>query len=142
LVVQIDLSVIYILICFLLVFWVARRFLFQRLDRIIEQRNEQIESARQLAENTDAKVAKAIAGYDGSVSEARAKAFELRQQLKGEASEREKQIVEEARSAASERIKGAQGDLDRKVEEYRIPLAAEGARLAESIAELVLRRRS
>ena len=141
-VVQIDYSVFYVLICFLIIFWVARRFLFQKLDRIIEQRNEQIESARQLAESSDAKVGKAIAEYDSRVSRARAEAFDLRQRLKGEASEQEKQIVEGARSNASERIKGAQEELDKMVAEYRTPLAAEGVRLAESIAELVLRRRS
>jgi F-type H+-transporting ATPase subunit b len=142
LVVQIDFSVFYIFICVIIVFWVARLALFRPLDRIIEEREEKIESSRKFAESTNADVDKQLAEYEQRISETRSKAFALRQELKGKAGEHEKKIIEEARSQAAVRIDGAQAELDKTTERFRKPLSKEGLTLGESIAELLLRGRS
>jgi F0F1-type ATP synthase membrane subunit b/b' len=142
LVVQVDLSAVYIFACVLIIFWVARRSLFRRLDSIVEERDEKIASSLKFAETTNAGVEEKLASYEKRVAEARAKAFGLRQQLKGKASEHEKKIIGEARGQATERINNAQAELDETVERFREPLAAEGSVLGESIAEMLLRGRS
>ena len=141
-VVQVDLSAVYIFACVLIIFWVARRSLFRRLDRIVEERDKKVESSHKFAETTNAKIEKQLTGYEERISEARSKAFGLRQQLKGQASEREKKIIEEARAHSVARINSAQAELDETVERFREPLTAESAVLGAAIAEQILRRRA
>ena len=84
-VVAVDLSVFYVLFCFLLVFWAARKFLFLPLDKILEERREKIESAQALAAGSDEDVKRKLGEFNARITEARGTGFELRQQLKGEA---------------------------------------------------------
>ena len=141
-VVAVDWSVIYVLVCFLLVFWAARKFLFLPLDKILEERREKIESAQQMASGSDEDVKHKLSEYNARLSEARGAGFEVRQQLKGDAVGREQQIVGEARERAAARMNEAQETLDREIEENKRSLEGETAALAASIADTLLGRRA
>ena len=137
-VVTVDLSVVYILICFLLIFWVASRTLFRPLDRILAQRREEIVSARELDESSRTEAEKILADYNGKIAEARSAGFSVRQGLKESAAQAERELIENAFEEAARKLESAQAGLERELEESKHRLAGESEEMAEGIAAAVL----
>ncbi len=137
-VVTVDLSVVYILICFLLIFWVASRTLFRPLDRILAQRREEIASARELDESNRAEAEKILADYDGKIAKARSAGFSVRQGLRESAAQAERGLIEKARREAARKLESAQARLERELEESKRSLADESEEMAEGVAAAVL----
>ncbi len=137
-VVSLDYSVIYVLICFLIIFWMAKRFLLDSLNRIIEERHGLIESAREQAESLDAEIRDALAEYEKRISSARGEGFAVRQSLKEAAAGKQRKLIDKAREEAAKRVAAAQADLESIVEESKRHLRAESEEMAEGIAAAVM----
>jgi F-type H+-transporting ATPase subunit b len=113
---------IWTLVCFVITFFVLRKFAFGPIQRTIDERRERIRSSVEEAENTR--------------REARA-LLEEHKQLMGQAKSEASEILAEARRAADqqrERVREeVEADRQRRLEETRKQIEAETARALEQI---------
>jgi F-type H+-transporting ATPase subunit b len=138
--VNVNLSFIYVLICFLLIYFVAKRTIFARLDAILGERRALIEGSRQTASDHDAFIEQSRAEINARLAEARARAYASKQELREEAIARQGSIVDAARKQAGEKVAGAQQELETAVADAREHLQRESDALAADIVNSLIRR--
>lgn len=138
--VNINLSVFYVLFCFLLISFVAKRFLFVKLERILNERSEMIEGNRQSAASDEETIEQKTAEIKKVLSEARSEAFSERHQLRDEALDQQKAIIEETRKANTEKLKEAEGEISAAVDEAKLTIRNESEEMAKKIAANILGR--
>ena len=113
---------IWTLVCFVITFFVLRKFAFGPIQRTIDERRERIRSSVEEAENTR--------------REARA-LLEEHKQLMGQAKSEASGILAEARRAAEQQRERAreevEADRQRRLEDTRKQIEAETARALEQI---------
>lgn len=141
-IVDVDLSIFYVLVCFLVIFWMAAKTLFKPLDRILNERREMIESAEAAVENLGARTNTALEEYNQRISEARSESFALRQELKQAAGVSEREVIDKARANAAEMVTEAQAELQQAAEKSRQELAGQSDEIAERIVTAVLGRQA
>lgn len=138
--VNIDLSVFYVLICFFIVFAVARNTLWKKLDTILGERHEKIQQSKELAEGNDEIIEEKLNTMNASLAEAREKAYELRSESREEAIREQESIVSDARRKGKEFLEENQRDLEDSVSSARQQMERETEAYARSIADVLLRR--
>lgn len=138
--VNINLSVFYVLFCFLLIFFVARKILFLKLERIIDERSEKIEGNRRSAASDEETIEQKTAEIKKVLDGARSEAFAERHQLRDEALDRQKAILEETRKSNAEKLKQAEGEIAATVEEAKVTIRTESDEMAKKIAANILGR--
>lgn len=138
--VNINLSIFYILLCFFIIFFVARKTIWAKLDAILSERHEMIEGAKQAASGNEEYVENKIAEINTQLAEARSKAFSTRQELRNEALDKQKGIMNKARGDAAEKFDAAQVELDAAVIEAKTQLRSESDEIAASITKTILGR--
>ena len=112
---------------------------FKPLERILHQRYEATEGARQLAEKALQKAAARTAEYEAAMRAARAEVYQAQEQLHKQLEEREAADLNAARARAEELIRQSKAQLDADIEAARAGLARQGETLANQIAESLLR---
>lgn len=112
---------------------------FKPLERILHQRYEATEGARQLAEKALQKAAARTAEYEAAMRVARAEVYQAQEQLHKQLEEREAAELNAARVRAEELIRQSKAQLDADIEAARAGLARQGEILADQIAESLLR---
>ena len=139
-VVKIDFSVFYVLICFIIIFWVARKSIFKPLNTILDGRRERIESSHRLVEANTAEIEEALSTYNKQLMNAKSEGFSTRQDMKNEGIDKQKELIDKARGEAAEKIAHAQEDLEGVLTEAKARMERESAQLAEAITAAVLGR--
>lgn len=138
--VNINLSVFYVLFCFLVIFFVARKFLFLKLERIIDERDDKIEGDRRSAASDEETIEQKTAEIKKVLAEARAEAFSDRHQLRDEALDQQKAIIEETRKSNTEKLKAAEGEIAAAVEKAKGTIRDDSEEMAKKIAANILGR--
>lgn len=138
--VNIDFSLLYVLFCIVIIIFVAKRTLFATLDKILGERHEMIEGAREAAAGNEENIENALAEVNNKLNDARAKAFSTRQAIRNEALDKQKDIVERARESATGKITSAQADLDVAMSDARVQLETETGEIAQEISNRLLGR--
>lgn len=136
--VNVNLSFLYVLVCFLIIFTIARKTLFTKLDKILNERHELIEGAREKAVGNDEYIEKTLADVNGKLSDARANAFSRRQELRETAIAEQTGIVENARKEAADKLIVAQEELDASLSEAKEQLKSETDKMAVEISDKIL----
>ena len=136
--VNVNLSFLYVIVCFLIIFFVARKTLFTKLDGILAERHEMIEGAQEKAAGDEEYIEGKLTEVNEKLAEARGDAFKQRQGMREEALETQSGIVAEAREKAAAQIATAQAELDTAVSDARAQLERESEALAKDIADRVL----
>jgi F-type H+-transporting ATPase subunit b len=113
---------------------------FRPLERVLQQRYEATEGARRLAKESLDRASARMAEYEAAMRAARAQVYQEQEQLHKELEDREAAALSEARRQAEAAIQAAKDDLDRDLEQARAGLDLESSRLADKIAESILRR--
>lgn len=138
--VNVNLSFIYVLICFLLIYFVAKRTIFARLDAILSERRTQIEGSRATAADHESYIERSRAEVNARLAEARANAYAEKQQLREQAMGQQGTIIEEARAAAQDKVAAAQRELDAALSDAREHLRSETDAIAADIVRSLLGR--
>ena len=138
--VNIDFSLLYVLFCIVLILIVAKKTLFAKLDKILNERHEMIEGAREAAAGDEENIENALAEVNEKLNQARAEAFSTRQTMRNKTLEEQKNIVEEARESAAGKITAAQEELDQALTDARSQLEGEAQVIAEEITNRLLGR--
>ena len=113
---------------------------FKPLEKVLDQRYAATEGARKLADESLKRAAAKTAEYEAALRAARAQMYQAQEQLHKQLQEQAAAQVAAARQSAEESVKQAKQQLARDVEAAKTTLAVESDRLADQIAESLLRR--
>ena len=127
------------LLVILLHFYLKNMF-FKPLEKVLHERFQATEGARQHAEKSLMEAAAKTAQYEEQLRTAKAEMYQAQERLSRELSEREAAAVSEARKSADTTIKQARAALAADVEAAKASLASDSETLANQIADAILRR--
>lgn len=124
----------------LLLHFYLKRVFFQPLEKVLHQRAEATEGARQVAETSLTLADRKAADYEAALREARSAIYKEQEQLRRSLREDQSAAVMDARANARTMVESARAQLAADVAAARTTLESESEPLSEQIAERVLRR--
>ena len=127
------------LLVILLHFYLKNMF-FKPLEKVLHERFQATEGARQAAEKSLAEAASKTAHYEEQLRTAKAEMYQAQERLTKELGDREAAAVAEARKSAEAATKQAKAALAADVELAKASLASDSEALANQIADTILRR--
>ena len=125
---------------FLIVFLVARAFLFKPYLELRKRRTATIDGARVEADRTAAEAEAKLADYEKKLASARSRANEEGRKVRAEAAAHEKQVTDAARAEAQKATDAAAATMKQETEAARLQLLPQANALARQIASKLLGR--
>jgi F-type H+-transporting ATPase subunit b len=113
---------------------------FKPLGKVLHQRYDATEGARNAAQQNLEQAAAKTAQYEEALRAAKAELYQAQEQLHKQMQERESAAISEARAAADASIKAAKAQLAGDVAEIKTQLAPQSDALATQIAQSILQR--
>ena len=113
---------------------------FKPIEKALHQRYEATEGARKVAQESLERAAAKTKEYEDALRAARGEIYQQQEQLHKQLSEKTTEQLKEARQRADEMIQAARAELAKEAEAAKNRLSAESDRLADEIAERILRR--
>jgi F-type H+-transporting ATPase subunit b len=126
---------------FVVIIFPADRLLLRPLLRVLDERHERIEGARQRADALSGEADAVLARYETAVGEARHHAEAARRDALDRARREQTGLTSQARTDAEAEIARARDEVGRALAEARTALRAEAELLARDAASQVLGRR-
>lgn len=117
-----------------------KNMFFKPLGKVLRQRYEATEGARKLADESLARASQKTAEYEGAMRAARAEVYQAQERIHKQLEERETAELAEARKRSEALIQEARAALAQDVEAAKASLSADSEKLADQIAEAILRR--
>ena len=136
-----DVTVIYVLLCFTIVYAILKRYLFTPLGDILDQRDSEEREAEKLHAENLGRLQKALAEAEHGLSLARREALKSREELRGQGRERLEALLAEAGAAANASIERASREIEEQSSALSRELPEKSAGLARSLAEKILGRK-
>ena len=127
--IDIDYTVFVQFALFLILYFVANRFLFQPYLLLRQRRKDGIDGARAEAERMSAQADAKLADYEKQLSRARASANDEGRKIRAEAAANEKQVTDASRAEAQKAIDEATAKMRAEADAARLALLPR-ARLA------------
>lgn len=137
-----DLSVVWVIFFVLVLTVVLDRLLFKPIQRVIQQREDAIRSARELAERSAAEAKAAAIEFEQKTSAARAEIYKQMDEMRRAALAERSEILARTRAEAEAEIKAAGEQLQAEADEARRRLAADAEALGLAAADRILGRRA
>jgi F-type H+-transporting ATPase subunit b len=137
-----DLSVVWVIFFVLVLTVVLDRLLFKPIQRVIQQREDAIRSARELAERSAAEAKAAGIEFEQKTSAARAEIYKQMDEMRRAALAERAEILARTRAEAEAEIKAAGEQLQAEADEARRRLAADAEALGLAAADRILGRRA
>jgi F-type H+-transporting ATPase subunit b len=119
-------------------------FLFLRgsfwgpLERVLAARQQATEGARRQAEELVAQANEKLRQYEEALRQARAEIYRQQEAQRRAALDERAQLVQQARARAADSVRRARLEVARELEQAKLDLEAESARLADLIARSLL----
>jgi F0F1-type ATP synthase membrane subunit b/b' len=136
-----DVTSLYVIICFAIVYAILKRYLFVPLGAILDERERESNEASALHAESLARLQQALAQAEQSLSLARREALKTREQLRGEGRSRLEAKLAEASAAAVAAIVGASRQIQEQSRELSRLLPEKSESLARTLAEKILGRK-
>jgi F-type H+-transporting ATPase subunit b len=137
-----DLSVFWVIFFVLLLTVILDRLLFKPILRVIQQREDAIRSARELAERSATEARAAAAEFEQKTSAARADIYRQMDEMRRAALAERTDILARTRAEAEAEIAAAAAKLDQDAAEARRRLEADAEALGAAAAERILGRKA
>jgi F-type H+-transporting ATPase subunit b len=138
--IDIDSTVFVQFALFLLLFWLANKWLFQPYLALRQRRKDGIEGARAEAERTSAAADAKLADYEKKLAAARTKGNDEGRKVRAEATAHEREVTDKARAAAQTAIDEAQAKMRAETDAARAELMPQAGAIARQIASRLLGR--
>lgn len=128
---------------FLVIFlhFYLKRMFFKPMEKVLHERYNATEGAREAAESSLARAAEKTAKHEAELRNARAEIYKEQEQLRREVQERRTSDLKVARAHAEAKVAEAKAALAAHTEELKKDLDRESEALADRIADAVLGRR-
>jgi len=137
---QIDQSLLIQVGNFLLLVILLNIFLYRPIRRIIAQRSEEVGSLEHAIREYQEKAEENEKGIQEHMVQARKEGFLVKESLKTEGVEQEKEILQESSSTVEERIAKARNSIDGQLKDVRKILDEQVAVFSKELAEKILGR--
>ncbi len=136
-----DLSVVWVIFFVLLLTIVLDRFLLKPILKVMEQREQAIRSARELAERSASEARSATAEFDQKTTAARAEIYRQMDEMRRGALNERAEIMARTRAEADAQIAAASAQLQAEAEDARRKLTADAEILGAAAADRILGRK-
>ncbi len=133
-------SLIFTLTNTLILFLVIKHFLFGRVNKILEERKENISSTYKKADEAMANAKKLEADYNELMADAKEKSAEIVKSASQKALKRSDEIIEQAKNEAVNITKKANEEIEREKKRARSQLKNEISDIAVQIAGKVVEK--
>jgi F-type H+-transporting ATPase subunit b len=127
------------LLVILLHFYLKSMF-FKPLEKVLHERYQATEGARQSAEKSLAEAAAKTAHYEAELAKAKTQLYQSQERLSKELQDKEAAAIAQARQNADAAVKQEKAELAAEMEAARTRLASDSETLANQIADTILRR--
>ncbi len=135
-----NLSLLMIMVCFWITFWLVRKFLILPISDILEQRRERIDSANQSWESKNQEYLSATSRLENEMEEAARNGARIREELRQQAQQARQERMQRAKAEADERLKDSLVELDGDASTVRGELEELTQQLARTFAGRLLQR--
>ncbi len=138
---NLDITLIYQMIGFVVLLFILNSLLYKPLLKILSEREERIDGALKGASESNSRVAKGIEEYEKRLKEATAHGVEVRNKVRQEGLDREKEILDAAREKSSGELAVMKRKLEKDKHDAVAELKDETKSLSRQIAEKILDRK-
>lgn len=135
-----NLSLLFIMICFWIAFWLVDRYLVRPLTGVIDERQHRIDHAEAEWSGKHEEYLSATSRLEGELEQAAREAAKRREELRGEAEEQRAERLRSAHEEAQKKLNAALTSLESDADAARDTLRNEADRLARLMASRVLGR--
>jgi F-type H+-transporting ATPase subunit b len=135
---QLDLSVVVIVILVWSLYFVLKTFFFDPINQILSERHAAIEETQQQAREQLAEANKQSKIYAQALKEARLESYRKQEGLRAEAMSERARVIAVGREDAEYRIGGARKEIQSQVNTAKKVLETEVNEIADGIAKIVL----
>lgn len=139
--INIDQSVIYQIINFLLLLLILNALLYKPIRTILKQRAEKVAGLTSEAQKAQADMIQKEQDYQSRLQQARKEGFEQKNIFKLEGQEEEKRLLQQANQKIEAELTQNRQKIAQQVEEARIKLSGEVASFSQEIAQKILGRK-
>jgi F-type H+-transporting ATPase subunit b len=139
--ISLDISILYQIIIFLVLWLILNKVLFQPYLALLEERERRTGGAQHDASELEHQGARLKSEYEERISQARGVGIAARDALIQEARQERERLLQGAREQAALKLESARREVQSQLERERGLLAAEVAVLAQDMASKVLARR-
>lgn len=137
---KIDSTLLIQIANFLLLLFFLNIFLYRPIRRILSQRHDETSSLKKTIEDYNDRSEQNERGIEEGVVQARKEGYEKKENLKGQALDEEKAILQEAGSSVEEKKDKANKELGSKIADVRKILEEQVAGFSQELAEKILGR--
>jgi F-type H+-transporting ATPase subunit b len=139
--INIDQSLIYQIINFLLLLLILNALLYKPIRTILKQRAEKVAGLTSEAQKAQADMIQKEQDYQNRLQQARKEGFEQKNLFKLEGQEEEKRLLLQANQKIEAELTQNRQKIAQQVEEARIKLSGELASFSQEIAQKILGRK-
>ena len=137
-----DLSVLWVIFFVLLLTFLVNRLLLRPISRVVQQRAQAIDSARELADDAARRAQAATAEFEQRTDAARAEVFEQMDEMRRAALDRRQRLLTETREEVEKSVAEASARVKADAEAARQKLRQDAESLGAAAAERILGRHS
>ena len=138
---DLNLSLFWVIAFLLVLAWTLDRTLIKPLTRVMQEREQAIASARELAESATQRAAAAAREFEEKRAEARADIFKQMDKMRQDLLVHREDILQKARIEADAAFKEASTRLSAQTEDARAQLDHDAQALGIAVAEQMLDRK-
>ena len=138
---ELNLSLFWVIAFLLVLAWTLDRTLIKPLTRVMQEREQAIASARELAESATQRAAAATREFEEKRAEARADIFKQMDKMRQDLLVHREDILQKARIEADAAFKEASTRLSAQTEDARAQLEHDAQALGIAVAEQMLDRK-
>jgi F0F1-type ATP synthase membrane subunit b/b' len=133
-------SLIIVMVCFWLTFWLVQKFLLRPVGAVLEERRQRIDGAETEWQNKHQEYLNETARLESELEEAAKAAAAVRNEQRQGALDRRQALLETARQQADGRLDQAMSELETEAAAARTDLHARARELARVFASQLLGR--
>ena len=138
--ISLDLSVVYQIVLFLVLWFVLSKVLFRPYLNLLEEREGQTAGARQVTADLEREGARLKAQYEEQIAQAQAAGGLAKESIVQEARQRREQVLRQARQEATATLEHTRREVASQMARDRQLAAAEAATVARQMASKILGR--
>jgi F0F1-type ATP synthase membrane subunit b/b' len=136
-----NLSLLLIMACFWLVYFLVSSQFLKPVGALLDQRESQVRSARETFDEAKEALSDAIARCERELAQAASEGQKTRASLRAEGETARRAKLDTARAQGQERLAALAGELTTVTDEARAALRAASGDLARALAERLVERR-
>jgi F-type H+-transporting ATPase subunit b len=139
--ISLDISVVYQIIIFVLLWLILSELLFKPYLRVLEERERRTSGARHDSGELEIEGGRLKAEYEQKIAEARSAGTQVRDAIVQEGRQERERLLQQAREEAAVTLETARRDVQTQLERERARLASEVTEVAHDMVSKVLGRR-